>query len=1448
MDEKVYCRFKHIPSKRDGEQIAANIKTFVNPKVFDESGIKNCGKGGNDTIDFKVTREEVNNIRNNLTRVLPSIDSPVWFSILSDPLHLLIPRSLITVDDIRHEGSTFRATCQFGSLRSYNQFYSHVPFDNKIAQLSFKPTGSIPNSLFIEFDKIRIVISFDSIQKRNIVVNKENAKNGVYVLLSLKYLPNIYRLESVKDEDNDDENSDKKQVRLCADEENVSFIQEIVHCSDVVFHFTPSPDIPWLFLSHFLISDSHAYELNFSCFKISDWSKENNKNQRPDPFNFNNASFQDRYSLQMLISLGYVFRDKWAQLTDQELNWHKWNVNERHALCCFAVEQLSKDHGYDLTRTEYDYNERRKKTKKSDNDMDDKAMLIDDRKRLKVAFCTLTPLKIIFQPFEVTTGSRALRNPQFGGVERFLLVHLRDEDNRLLRVSNKSIEKRVRNSMQNGIELFKRKFKYMGASTGQMKQMSYWFMDLPPNIKNITEAHQKLGTFDDIKNIATYIARVGQYFSTTWPINITLTKVENKNAIRPNGELNYVFEIDDIERNKYCFTDGVGKISWGLAGRVAQKMNIPIFCQEDIPSAFQIRVAGCKGMVAIDPESTLNDYYICVRSSMIKFPSNDWNLEICEYARPMPLTLNNQVIRLLSDLGNPNGAFIALQNQGFTQWEVPEEQQPSVIDIAVQKNMSYSLSKDNLLTNRIPIPPTDGRNLFGIADETGELEYGQCFIQYSTLNPTTKGQRRFHVVTGTIIVTKNPCLWPGDFRRLTAVRNDKLEECMRDVIVFPTKGERPHSNEISGSDLDGDQYWVYWGDRLRIEKPVEPLSYTGAKKSEVPSITSDIIIEHIIKSFGASIILGMIANTHTVVADKHSQHSFSDECKKLAELFSIAVDSPKTGHFIDMQELRPFQKKYCKDWPEYMRKFAERTYKSNSILEILFIQAKENYFKWKENPIFIRCPQRMKAIKDTSANDIKDEGFKKWLNGGIYQEDINQKKPKRKMRNKLNKNDSSSDETSTPRPSEKTSAKPLMKPDENPQPEIKKNAKKPPQDKSNPPETPVTTKSETPVTKKSATNLKPKKSSNTEDACALVNSSVPPSSASSSLASWSPSGISKIGECRPDFLMGVDMNITDAAVVEFSSISKNFFVVNIKKEATESPDRKQIINKIKSYIEKQDVFKKKSSTYNETIHGPLSLIVFYGHIYFIEQNTFPNKLGKLKEFIQENSDQFIRFNYANVDELNILHPSYSTTNKNKIEYEFDCYVTSSPSEYFTLLCDTNKNLRQIRVSRIWSQCFVRQPNFNVDSLYEIRSVMTHDSDSPEFMQVMNLVFKSPSTALLSGRKPNIKIDRSVLLASVLPISLKIIEEDQQTNTHHPTIESFYRKIRYVSIDEQQEKPKLSSTIEYHVSPIDKNENVLENVCDFAFHPTEKSLLIPVNSTSSTASSMSNSLLGFSTYH
>lgn len=56
--------------------------------------------------------------------------------------------------------------------------------------------------------------------------------------------------------------------------------------------------------------------------------------------------------------------------------------------------------------------------------------------------------------------------------------------------------------------------------------------------------------------------------------------------------------------------------------------------ETDVPSAFQVRIAGCKGMLMIDPESKKSDYYIKVRKSMEKFKGNEWSLYVVDHSRP----------------------------------------------------------------------------------------------------------------------------------------------------------------------------------------------------------------------------------------------------------------------------------------------------------------------------------------------------------------------------------------------------------------------------------------------------------------------------------------------------------------------------------------------------------------------------------------------------------------------------------------------------------------------------------------------------------------------------------------------------------------------------------------------------------------------------------------------
>jgi RNA-dependent RNA polymerase len=88
--------------------------------------------------------------------------------------------------------------------------------------------------------------------------------------------------------------------------------------------------------------------------------------------------------------------------------------------------------------------------------------------------------------------------------------------------------------------------------------------------------------------------------------------------------------------------------------------------------------------------------------------------------------------------------------------------------------------------------------LLGVVDETNSLQYGQVFIQLRNQN----GENQ--ILNRKTLITKNPAHFPGDIRMLDAVDCPALHH-LYECVVFPAQGERPHPNEISGSDLDGDE-------------------------------------------------------------------------------------------------------------------------------------------------------------------------------------------------------------------------------------------------------------------------------------------------------------------------------------------------------------------------------------------------------------------------------------------------------------------------------------------------------------------------------------------------------------------------------------------------------------------------------------------------------------------
>nr|AZW07573.1 RNA-dependent RNA polymerase [Branchiostoma lanceolatum]AZW07574.1 RNA-dependent RNA polymerase [Branchiostoma lanceolatum] len=256
---------------------------------------------------------------------------------------------------------------------------------------------------------------------------------------------------------------------------------------------------------------------------------------------------------------------------------------------------------------------------------------------------------------------------------------------------------------------------------------------------------------------------------------------------------------------------------------------------------------------------------------------------------------------------------------------------------------------------RIEIPTAFGRHMMGVLDETGTLEYGEVFVQY-TEDITDKGGET-KVLTGEVVVTRNPCFHPGDVRKLRAVDVHGLDH-MVDVIVFPSKGERPHPNEMSGGDLDGDQFFVTWYPGLVFQRQnADPMDFSSPhNKKELSSVkTHD--IEDFIVEYIANDRLGQIANAHLAFAHTVKGGIFSSRCLRLAEKHSDAVDFPKTGVCPSLEKKeRPLE------YPDFMgKKKGKTTRRSESV------QGK----MYRECQMIERVCSHLHKDKDTGSQTIE---------------------------------------------------------------------------------------------------------------------------------------------------------------------------------------------------------------------------------------------------------------------------------------------------------------------------------------------------------------------------------------------------------------------------------------------------------------------------------------------
>jgi RNA-dependent RNA polymerase len=236
--------------------------------------------------------------------------------------------------------------------------------------------------------------------------------------------------------------------------------------------------------------------------------------------------------------------------------------------------------------------------------------------------------------------------------------------------------------------------------------------------------------------------------------------------------------------------------------------------------------------------------------------------------------------------------------------------------------------------------------LLGVVDETNSLRYGQVFIQLRDLD----GRKQVKV-NRKVLVTRNPAHFPGDIRLLDAVDCRALHH-LSECIVFPAEGQRPHPNEMSGGDLDGDEvswfyrfyifcilfikYWTCWSEDLvsNATKQYDPEIFDTVEKPKYPGEITMVVIAEFLFKYMSTDSHSLLSHHHLLCCDRHTpNHEYS---VRLAAAISQAVDFIKTGVPAEIPKDFNFT-----EHPDFLEKKDGKSYQSISGIGAMYRQVKE---------------------------------------------------------------------------------------------------------------------------------------------------------------------------------------------------------------------------------------------------------------------------------------------------------------------------------------------------------------------------------------------------------------------------------------------------------------------------------------------------------------------------
>ncbi|KAJ5272501.1 RNA-directed RNA polymerase [Penicillium angulare] len=336
-----------------------------------------------------------------------------------------------------------------------------------------------------------------------------------------------------------------------------------------------------------------------------------------------------------------------------------------------------------------------------------------------------------------------------------------------------------------------------------------------------------------------------------------------------------VLHLRDNSRWKQCMNDGCALMSRALAKQICEVLGITGDGNKQIPSAFQGRIAGAKGLWMVDRAQSRHqsfsdnggdDVWIEISDSQLKIhphpqywsePIDEEKLtfEVVSWSKPLrPVELNVQLLVILDHGGDVKEYIAQLAKRGLS--ELAEELK-TVLDadnnllcLGLMQKLkpparSWALNDGEFVVRlsqagftpqtffplrqklqkvfqeaiqrrveelHIPVPLST--YAYCIADPYGVLEADEVHFAFSSNWQDPDGNfQESELMDTDVLVGRLPAHIPSDIQRRKAVYRSELRH-FKDVIVFSMKGDIPLAHILSGGDYDGDTPWICWDPTL----------------------------------------------------------------------------------------------------------------------------------------------------------------------------------------------------------------------------------------------------------------------------------------------------------------------------------------------------------------------------------------------------------------------------------------------------------------------------------------------------------------------------------------------------------------------------------------------------------------------------------------------------------